>query len=75
MIYQINPVLHWSRLSREELEKLYDFITAHPGQKISKLARQLNWSYQKLEHRLIALETFQLFLYEDEEGRLYPFRK
>jgi len=71
---RINPNQRWCRLSQVDLQELYDFIAAHPGLNISQLARLLGWSYSRLQHRLIALEAFQLLLYEDNAGCLYPFR-
>ncbi len=63
------------RRRREDLERLYRAIEQHPGQRASAIARLLGWARSKVTRALPDLEEHGYLLAEDDQGRLFPFRK
>lgn len=62
------------RRKPEDLEVLYRAVERHPGQRPGWLARLLGWPRSKVTRALPDLEEHGRLLYEDDQGRLYPFR-
>ncbi len=60
---------------QQQLEELRQAIEHYPGQCIGALAHLLNWSREKVTRGLVMLNDRGVLLYEDEHGRLWPFRK
>jgi len=63
----------YTKLPLKELRNLFQLIQMHPGSTVSGLAKMRGWAWGKTARRLIALEAISLLVYEDDEGRFYPF--
>ncbi len=63
------------RRKPQDLERLYQAVQRHPGRRASWLARLLGWPRSKVTRALPDLEEQGYLLYEDEQGRLFPFRR
>jgi Mn-dependent DtxR family transcriptional regulator len=61
--------------NHDRAEKIYRKIEEHPGRKAGFLARLLGLNRSEVTRSLPVLEEKGLFLYEDEKGGLWPFRK
>lgn len=61
--------------SDEKLESIYEKAEEYPGEKPGFLARLLGLHRSEITRSLPALEEKGLFLSEDDEGGLWPFRK
>ena len=59
----------------EKLERIYDAVEEYPGEKAGFLARLLGWNRSDVTRSLPALEDKEMYVYEDDEGGLWPFRK
>ncbi len=60
---------------QQQLEELRQVIERYPGQCIGAVARLLDWSREKVTRRLVTLNDRGVFFYEDDRGRLWPYRK
>lgn len=56
------------------LEQLYRTIAQHPGRRAAEIARLLGWHRSQVTRMLPDLEEQGYLLYEDEQGRLWPFK-
>ena len=63
------------RRNPKDLERLYRAIEEHPGQRAAFFAQLLNWPRSKVTRALPDLEEHGYLLAEDDQGRLFPFRK
>ncbi len=63
----------WQR-KRIAFEEMVRLIEERPGIRQAELARQLGVSRSTIQRRLPSLEEAGYLLYEDDEGRLYPYR-
>jgi len=59
---------------RELARYLYDALLYCPGQTDSDLAQATGWRKRRLERCLCRMDQFGCLLWEDDHGRLYPFR-
>ena len=61
--------------SLAEARQVYAVIHSNPGLKLQQVANRVELPRGTVENRLMALEWSGLgwFVYEDDEGRLYPF--
>jgi len=59
----------------EKLESIYEKAEEYPGEKPGFFARLLGLNRSDVTRSLPALEERGLFLAEDDEGGLWPFRK
>lgn len=57
----------------EKLEKLFEAIGKNPGMRAALVAQFLGWQRSAVMRALPALDEEGLLLYEDEQGRLWPF--
>ncbi len=62
----------WKR-KRKNFEEMVRIIKEQPGIRPSELARRLGVSRSTIQRRLPSLEEAGYLLYEDDEGRLYPY--
>ncbi len=63
------------RSQDSQLEKIYNKVTEHPGEKPGFFARLLGLHRSEVTRSLPALEEKGWFLSEDEKGGLWPFSK
>jgi DNA-binding transcriptional ArsR family regulator len=63
----------WQRKHAGEFTDMLQVIRRTPGIKVSDLARALGVPTSTVTRRLPSLEEAGILLYEDEEGRLWPF--
>ncbi|GAB4505465.1 MAG: hypothetical protein Fur0043_24600 [Anaerolineales bacterium] len=59
----------------ERLEGIYRKIEEHPGERPGFLARLLGVNRSEVTRALPALEEKGLLVSEDDDGRLWPFRR
>jgi len=59
----------------ERVKSIYNKVNEHPGKKAGFIARLLGLDRSEVTRSLPALEEKGLFLFEDEKGGLWPFRK
>lgn len=71
----MDVLTRYTKLPLEELRILFRLIQMHPGSTTWDLAKMKGWTWGKTTRRLIALEATRLLVYEDEQGRLYPFQR
>lgn len=62
-------------MNHERAEKIYRKIEEHPGKKAGFIARLLGLNRSEVTRSLPLLDEKGLFIYEDQEGGLYPFRQ
>ncbi len=60
-------------VSPQQVWRLYQAIQQHPGSRPAELARILGWHRSQVMRVLPHLDDYGLRLFEDDEGRLYPF--
>lgn len=65
----------WRRKQATEYAQMAQLIQAQPGLSAQALAQQLGVSTSTVIRRLPSLEEAGILLYEDEQGRLWPFRE
>jgi len=58
-----------------KLENIYNTVQEHPGKKAGFIARLLGLNRSEVTRSLPALEDKGLYLYEDDEGGLYPHKQ
>lgn len=58
-----------------KLEQLYDTLEDSPGKRPGFLARLLGWHRSDVSRALPALEDKGYLVSEDEEGKLWPFKR
>ena len=63
----------WQR-KRIAFEEMVRPIEERPGVQPAELAQRLGMSRSTVQRRLPSLEEAGYLLYEDDEGRLYPYR-
>ncbi len=59
----------------ERLKSIYNRIEEHPGEKPGFIARLLGLNRSEVTRMLPALDDRGLYIFEDEKGGLWPFRK
>lgn len=59
----------------QRIQELYSAVEAHPGRRAGFLARLLGLERSTVTRTLPTLEEAGYLLSEDEDGRLYPFRR
>ena len=59
----------------EKLESIFEKIEDHPGEKAGFIARLLGLQRSDVNRMLPALEDREMFVSEDEQGGLWPFRR
>jgi Mn-dependent DtxR family transcriptional regulator len=62
------------KIEEKKLEEIYEQVEANPGKKAGFIARLLGLNRSEVTRSLPALEDKGLFIYEDEEGGLYPHK-
>lgn len=63
------------KADQAHLEALREAIAAYPGERPAFFARLLNWHREEINRRLVLLNDSGVLLWEDEQGRLWPFDK
>lgn len=62
----------WRRKSAD-LEQMYRIVQRQPGITLRALARELGVQPSTVQRRLPSLEEAGYLLWEDDQGRLWPF--
>jgi DNA-binding IclR family transcriptional regulator len=65
---------HWQK-KEIEFSEMHRTLQQHPGLSIRELARQFGVSASTILRRLPGMDEAGFLLYEDDDGRLYPFDK
>lgn len=63
------------KAQNERLENIYDSIEDNPGERSGFFAKILNIPRSSVTRSLPTLEEEGYLISEDEEGRLWPFRR
>ena len=63
------------RPQNAKLENIYDKVQEHPGKKPGYIARLLGLHRSDVIRTLPSLDQEGLYLYEDDRGGLWAFRK
>lgn len=58
----------------QQLNRLEQAITRHPGRRVGFFASLLGWRHEAVNRRLVSLNDRGVLLAEDEGGGLWPFR-
>jgi Mn-dependent DtxR family transcriptional regulator len=59
----------------KKIETIYNKVKQNPGKKAGYIARLLGLHRSEVTRALPALEEKGLYLFEDEQGGLWPFKK
>ena len=59
----------------ERVENIYNKVEEHTGEKPGFIARLLGLNRSEVTRMLPALEDRGLYVFEDDKGGLWPFRK
>lgn len=65
---------HWQK-KEIEYSDMHETLQQQPGLSLRALARQLGVSASTILRRLPSMDEAGFLLYEDDEGKLYPFEK
>lgn len=57
-----------------KLEAIYNAVEENPGERAGFIAQLLGLHRSEVTRSLPALDEKGLFIYEDDEGGLYPFK-
>ena len=57
----------------DRLETLRQAIETYPGNPVGFFARLLNWPHEVISRGLVSLNDSGVFLFEDEQGGIWPF--
>jgi DNA-binding IclR family transcriptional regulator len=60
---------------RERTQRIAGYVEQHPGVRPAEIARALELPRSSVTRTLPALEEQGPLLYEDQRGRLWPFRR
>ena len=60
-------------VSVDRLWHLFQAIQRRPGARPADLARELGWHRSQVIRLLPHLDDYGYLVYEDDEGRLYPY--
>ncbi|MBI5954931.1 MAG: hypothetical protein HY865_24995 [Chloroflexi bacterium] len=63
------------KTEEKKLEGIYEKVGENPGKKAGFIARLLGLNRSEVTRSLPALDVKGLLVYEDDEGRLYPFNQ
>jgi len=63
------------KINDEKLKSIYNKVSQNPGRKPGFIAHLLGINRSDVTRSLPALDKRGLFLFEDEKGGLWPFRK
>ncbi|MCA2000436.1 MAG: hypothetical protein LDL51_01085 [Chloroflexi bacterium] len=63
------------KTEERKLEEIYKKVGENPGKKAGFIARLLGLNRSEVTRSLPALEEKGLYIYEDNDGGLYPFQK
>ena len=63
------------RPNHEDMDRLYQAIEDHMGERIRFFARYFEWHPEKVARHLLSMETVGMLVSEDERGGLWPFRR
>ncbi len=61
------------KIDDRKLKEIFEKVEENPGKKAGFLARLLGLARSEVTRSLPALDEKGLLVYEDEEGRLFPF--
>lgn len=59
----------------KKLEEIFEKVEENPGKKAGFIAKLLGLNRSEVTRSLPALEDKGLFIYEDDEGGLFPHKK
>lgn len=60
---------------KDEFEKMDEIIQSSPGILPAQIAKELGTSRSTITRRLPSVDEAGYLYYEDDEGRLWPFKK
>jgi len=63
------------KTEERKLEEIYKKVGENPGKKAGFIARLLGLNRSEVTRSLPALEEKGLYIYEDNDGGLYPFQE
>lgn len=63
------------KTEEKKLEKIFEKVEENPGKKAGFIAKILGLNRSEVTRSLPALEDKGLFIYEDDEGGLFPHKK
>ncbi len=63
------------KIDEKKLEEIYEKVEENPGKKAGFIARLLGLNRSEVTRSLPALDDKGLYIYEDDEGGLYPHKK
>ena len=62
------------KIDKKKLEEIYEKVGENPGKKAGFIARLLGLNRSEVTRSLPALDDKGLYIYEDDEGGLYPHK-
>lgn len=63
------------KTEEKKLEEIFEKVEENPGKKAGFIAKILGLNRSEVTRSLPALEDKGLFIYEDDEGGLFPHKK
>ncbi|HNB40737.1 MAG TPA: hypothetical protein PLG52_04505 [Anaerolineales bacterium] len=63
------------KIEEKKLEEIFEKVEQNPGKKAGFIARLLGLNRSEVTRSLPALEDKGLYIYEDDEGGLYPHQR
>ncbi len=63
------------KIRDKKLKNIYNQVEQHPGRKAGFIARLIGLHRSEVTRSLPALEEKGMYLFEDEKGGLWPFKK
>lgn len=64
---------HTRDYTKDEARRLYEAICQKPGKRAREYTELARIRYQDMERRLVTMENIGLLLFQDEDGKLWPF--
>lgn len=62
------------KANNKKLEKAKEILTEKPGRKSGTYARELGIHKESFNRLLVQLNDKNVLLYEDDEGKIWPFK-
>lgn len=62
------------KADKNKLQKAINLFHKEPGQKSGEYARKMGFHREAFNRLLVQLNDRKIFLYEDDDGRIWPFK-